>query len=240
MTPYTSDTSERYSIWQAHGNRCFWCREIVAFANVHIDHLIPRAAADQLGDLIQEYSLPADLQIEDFRNIAPACARCNSDKADLVFKSSPKLLVQFHRVANLEPRVLKILNEIRKGQLKAKLIVLLHEEAKKGKLVHEIWTELNTLSYKGQTLEQSLAEEFDFANYLDEEQATAAVARLFEVQEFAKLLERTEGAGPLQFMTEIAGDSWSVRVFESKETHTATFGWYEVGPDGRVQKLMMA
>lgn len=63
---------------------------------------------------------------------------------------------------------------------------------------------------------------------LTKQQALEKVRLLPEVQEYMEIVPN------VRFMVEESSENpniWTVRVFEDKETHTATFNWYEVNKE---------
>jgi hypothetical protein len=248
MHSYTSTVNERYSIWIAHNRRCFWCRSIVEFQNIHIDHLIPRAASSRLAELISKYSLPADFQIDGFRNVAPACHQCNLGKGSIVFEPSPILLVQFDTLARLESKAVDKLRQIETANARTELVVLLAHQKERGVDLERLWLEVKQeianyisteglLDYPNKSCGTGLETESELE--LCEEEAVNLVLALLEVRQFGILLRCTKGAGKLGCHATCVGDSWCVQIFESKDTHVTTFGWYEVPADRLVRKLLI-
>lgn len=142
MQPYKADTAERYSIWEAHKHRCLWCREIVEFANLHIDHLIPQSALNRLAEIITRYNLAKDFEINDFRNVGPACAKCNLRKLEEEFEPSQELILLFRSVEKLVPEAIRVLKRLEVDDYKAKLTVLTELGSKSGQVSPEFLKEL--------------------------------------------------------------------------------------------------
>jgi HNH endonuclease len=58
----------RNKVWQAYSKRCHLCQEPVGLSEMDLDHLLPHSKGGT----------------EDWRNLAPAHARCNRSKGNVV------------------------------------------------------------------------------------------------------------------------------------------------------------
>jgi 5-methylcytosine-specific restriction endonuclease McrA len=73
----------RRALWEAHSQRCLYCRKPLLFKEFVIDHVIPETTAkdaERLADLRSTHGLSVDFDILGDENLAPACHACNSDK----------------------------------------------------------------------------------------------------------------------------------------------------------------
>jgi 5-methylcytosine-specific restriction endonuclease McrA len=71
----------RTAIWRANERRCFFCGEIVTFAELEIDHLIPRAVNEaKLAELVTALELPVDFHLDHIVNLVPTHGNCNRRK----------------------------------------------------------------------------------------------------------------------------------------------------------------
>lgn len=72
----------RLALYEAYGGKCRSCGIPLEFAQVEIDHLVPRTTAPEdigrfvHGDRVKGYDLDA------VYNLAPSCKRCNGKKSD--------------------------------------------------------------------------------------------------------------------------------------------------------------
>ena len=71
----------KQALWEAHGRKCFYCREPIAYKNIHIDHVIPQKAfkIDSSG-LIAKYKLNSSFDFNSLENFAPSCQACNTSR----------------------------------------------------------------------------------------------------------------------------------------------------------------
>jgi hypothetical protein len=85
--------AERYGVWVAHDRKCKLCGEPVEYVDLEIDHYFPehlQDARDALSQIINEFALPDDFEINSFANWVPAHTRCNRDKSRAVPTWVPK------------------------------------------------------------------------------------------------------------------------------------------------------
>jgi hypothetical protein len=76
----------RAAIWRANDSRCFFCREVVTFRELEIDHLIPRAISQsKLTELIVSMELPVDFHLDHMLNLVPTHGDCNRRKGAAEF-----------------------------------------------------------------------------------------------------------------------------------------------------------
>jgi len=98
---------ERYSVWEAHGKKCFYCNEPLPYRLITIDHLLPESLLSQqnrLQEITIEYGLNKDFKINNYYNWVPACSSCNSKKRDRV----PKKETALHYLEIAEEKYVKI------------------------------------------------------------------------------------------------------------------------------------
>jgi 5-methylcytosine-specific restriction endonuclease McrA len=87
----------RRALWEAHRQRCLYCRKPLLFKELIIDHVIPETTAkdaERLADVRSTHALGVDFDILGDENLAPACHACNSDKlADLLSPERTALIL---------------------------------------------------------------------------------------------------------------------------------------------------
>ena len=82
---------ERYAIWIAHSKRCAYCQEPLKYADLEIDHIIPRSLRknpQELQNLIAQLSLDANFDLDSLENLLPVHGDCNSRKKARVFSQA--------------------------------------------------------------------------------------------------------------------------------------------------------
>lgn len=68
----------RLALWEAWGQKCYWCSKPVEFSIAQIDHIIPKDVSElRLRELRRDYGLPHDFDLHDPQNLAPICPSCN-------------------------------------------------------------------------------------------------------------------------------------------------------------------
>jgi hypothetical protein len=101
---YEFSNDERYGVWKAHGERCFWRGEPIGFKLATMDQLIPELYASrrrELVHIIKRYSLPESFSINGFENWVPSHGICNSKKGGELFVAPPAMIAALARVQKL-------------------------------------------------------------------------------------------------------------------------------------------
>ena len=71
----------KQALWEAHGRKCFYCREPLAYKNIHIDHVIPQKSFKTAASvIIAKYRLRTSFGFNSIENFAPACQACNTSR----------------------------------------------------------------------------------------------------------------------------------------------------------------
>jgi hypothetical protein len=87
----TLSVVERIAIWTAHSKRCAYCEEPLNYADLEIDHIIPRSLRkmpQELQDLLAQLSLQANFDLDSHENLLPTHGDCNFRKKDRVFSQA--------------------------------------------------------------------------------------------------------------------------------------------------------
>ncbi|MGA3080027.1 MAG: HNH endonuclease signature motif containing protein [Terracidiphilus sp.] len=82
---------ERIAIWTAHSKRCAYCEEPLKYADLEIDHIIPRSLRNkpqELQNLFAQLSLHANFNLDSIDNLLPAHGGCNIRKKARVFSQA--------------------------------------------------------------------------------------------------------------------------------------------------------
>jgi len=136
MARKTLPTSRRAAIWHAHKHRCIYCAELIAFADLDLDHILPDRLNDQpeeLAKLLDEYGLKNDFDLDSPLNLVPSHRHCNLQKKGQVLPKNRTL----HFLSIAEDRydtVCKIELEL-KGQVrKDKFTIILQVALDEGRI----------------------------------------------------------------------------------------------------------
>ncbi len=137
MNDYPVPYAIRYALWRAYEMKCFYCSRPVEFADLTIDHILPRNLAEnsnELARILDDYGIIStfpSFSIEGLSNQVPAHGpSCNLPKSDAVF---PKHAALFYLTLAYEklPRVSKELDRLsvtaRRGNVLAELAMLLEQ-----------------------------------------------------------------------------------------------------------------
>jgi len=137
-------TSRRAAIWRAHERRCAYCTELIAFADLDLDHIIPYRLIDRPAELVKllgEYGLQRDFDLDSPLNLVPTHRRCNLQKMGQILPQNAAL--HFLSIThNKYDKVNKIERELKEQALKDKLTVLLQIALDEGRISREM---LNSL-----------------------------------------------------------------------------------------------
>jgi hypothetical protein len=89
---YRFKLEEKYGVWIAHDRKCRLCGNLIKFRNLTIDHYFPERLQNDheaVAQIIEEFSLPDDFEINSFANWVPAHQRHNRKKRSRVPKWTP-------------------------------------------------------------------------------------------------------------------------------------------------------
>ena len=81
----------RIAILTAHSKRCAYCEKPLKYADLEIDHIIPRSLSknpQELQNLFAQLSLDANFDLDSIENLLPAHGRCNRRKKASVFSQA--------------------------------------------------------------------------------------------------------------------------------------------------------
>jgi hypothetical protein len=77
--------TERYAVWHCYEKRCWHCNEPLRLVETTVDHVLPESLLDdemKLTQLLHQYGLPQDFNINGYENWLPCCHRCNQKKGN--------------------------------------------------------------------------------------------------------------------------------------------------------------
>jgi hypothetical protein len=105
----SGDTSVlRLVLYRLWGLRCYRCHRPKDFNDIQIDHIIPRhTSPERLAELVLQYGLPGDFDIDAPGNLAPICSVCNGPRVKGMKEYRARLLEQdqLDRALALQPQV---------------------------------------------------------------------------------------------------------------------------------------
>jgi hypothetical protein len=84
--------AERFAIFSIHGGKCYINSEPIDLRSMAVDHIIPEQLADapeELAEVLRQYGLPSDFDLNSFSNLLPACGPCNRRKSSQPFRPTP-------------------------------------------------------------------------------------------------------------------------------------------------------
>lgn len=164
MARKTFPTSKRAAIWQAHDQRCIYCTELVAFADLDVDHIIPEHLKEKpelLTNFLNEYGL-SNFDIDGLSNLVPSHRRCNLQKKGQILKKNRAL--HFLSIAEGKyDKACKIELELKEQASKDKFTVLLQIALDEGRISREQLSSLITGCNDSQNIFEVLAA-FPFVN----------------------------------------------------------------------------
>jgi hypothetical protein len=129
----------RTALWRANDQRCFYCKELVSFRELEIDHVIAETTPpERLTLLVEALALGADFDVNCIRNLVPAHNSCNRKKSDTEFsESSLRFYLETWRAKR--PTVEKELNTLKRESSNDRLLSTLASRIEAGHLtLHEV------------------------------------------------------------------------------------------------------
>lgn len=216
-------TSKRGAIWQAHERRCIYCTELVAFADLDVDHIIPdhlKGKPDQLTELLNEYGLNKDFDVDGLHNLVPSHRRCNLQKKGQVLPKSRAL--HFLSIADGKyDKAHKVELQLKEQAIKDRFTVLLQVALEEGLISRE---ELSSLIAR-YTESPKMFEVLTALPFVDSELigffSSTDVDSLYD----RPILPRTNGLDKLTMVRRASADEEEVWVRTCRE-------WVEAVRDG--------
>ena len=102
MSEYSFSDSQRLAVWTVHDEKCWLCDVPIPLNTAEVDHIIPEqllSDPDELNETIWLFDLPSDFGLDDYENWLPCCRRCNSKKANHVFRPTPLIQLWLEKAA---------------------------------------------------------------------------------------------------------------------------------------------
>lgn len=116
--------SERYAVWHCHGKKCWLCIEPLRLVDTTIDHFFPESLlADDARriEVLGEYGLTDDFDINGFENWLPCHGRCNQTKGNKTFGFIPGNMLVLQQLIELAPKVMRTAHEVSSNVTKDKV-----------------------------------------------------------------------------------------------------------------------
>ncbi len=99
--------AQRFAIYTTHGEKCWLCEKAVDLTDMEIDHVIPESleGKPELADILKNFGLPEDFDLNSYLNLMPAHDGCNRKKGGHHFKATPVIQLALETCAKKEHRV---------------------------------------------------------------------------------------------------------------------------------------
>jgi len=77
MSRYLNDFKKQ-ALWETYNRKCFYCRELLNFKNIHVDHIIPQSIfRNNTAFIRKKYNLAPIFDFNSIDNFSPSCQSCN-------------------------------------------------------------------------------------------------------------------------------------------------------------------
>lgn len=91
MSKFKVPSNVRHALWRAHSKKCVYTNEPIEYANMDIDHIIPEMyldKKDELINLIDEYGLDLNFEINNYKNLVPCKRGKNLQKGKMTLNKN--------------------------------------------------------------------------------------------------------------------------------------------------------
>lgn len=116
---------ERYAVWRCGEYKCWICTEPLRLLETTVDHILPEKLLhdnEARVNTLRKYDLPEDFDINDYGNWAPAHARCNALKGDIIYNFVPAYKIKLDSQIKIMPWAKKIEEQLKKNITKDKIL----------------------------------------------------------------------------------------------------------------------
>ncbi|MEZ9516605.1 HNH endonuclease [Vibrio splendidus] len=148
MSKYQFSAAQRHAIWTVHNEKCYLCTRPVDFNSMQVDHVLPESLLEdkfRLAQVLVEFGLPADFDLNSYVNWLPACAPCNNQKSNDVYNLSPILLAQLNKAQSKSEKAASIEAEVKSDRKISLALNTLEQAAETGQLTEEMKAKLEPL-----------------------------------------------------------------------------------------------
>lgn len=145
VAKYRFTNAERFAVWKTFEGRCYWCEAELEFRQAQVDHVIAESLTDdavRFAKLKTDYELPADFDVNDFRNWVPACPDCNGKKSATLYDPSPVFLRYLAEVSKRGLLTRRAHNRLVAGKKRDKILGVLAAALEMGAVTAEDVREL--------------------------------------------------------------------------------------------------
>ena len=136
---------ERFAVWKHHNKACCWCGEPLDIKNTTIDHFIPESLLRddaKRAQVLEEYGLELDFNINGFENWLPCHSSCNAEKSNRTFPFVLKHLAILQRPIHEAPKAKRTAERFARRQKNGNLHASVLHALEEGRLSPEDLEEL--------------------------------------------------------------------------------------------------
>lgn len=105
---------ERLAIWNAYGNKCFYCDiPITRLYNMHVEHIFPESLTDnplKFREIKSQHKLPDDFDLNAYYNLVCSCGLDNWRKSTKI-REKNVMLTYYSIAKEKEPIIKKLVNK---------------------------------------------------------------------------------------------------------------------------------
>lgn len=135
---YQFSAEQREALWLAWDKKCFYCRQLLKFKQMTIDHVVPEWLEyhpEEYNKFLQECPVTTifpNFEINDYCNWVPAHgAGCNFDKGEDIFP--PEFIILcLHRIKKNLPKVIEELEKLKISKKTSRTLADLETHIEKG------------------------------------------------------------------------------------------------------------
>jgi 5-methylcytosine-specific restriction endonuclease McrA len=96
----------RHVLVDLWNQQCYWCRRFKDYADLQIDHVLPRTAGKSKRDGLQRaFDMEASYDVNALYNLAPICGTCNRQKNDTDLTGYGVVLTTLRKAKKIAPKV---------------------------------------------------------------------------------------------------------------------------------------
>ncbi|RDJ13293.1 HNH endonuclease [Rhizobium phaseoli] len=94
--------AQRWAVWIVHGEKCYLDGHPIDLQSMQVDHIIPESLAEEperLTQVLHDFGLPSDFDLNSYENWMPACGTHNNFKRAKVFTPTPLIQMYLEKAA---------------------------------------------------------------------------------------------------------------------------------------------
>lgn len=85
----------RIAVWRKYNKKCAYCGNNLSYENMQVDHFLPKIMMSNERKEQQKKELEIE-NIHEFKNLMPACRKCNNYKGPLEIEQFRKRMNTLH------------------------------------------------------------------------------------------------------------------------------------------------